>query len=90
MIKIVVLIIIASICGSIGAKIAGKKTGGCLTSIALGFIGAILGSWISRQLEIKDFLYYRDIPLIWSIIGAAVFVAIINLISGNSSSSEKS
>ena len=33
------LLLIASICGSIGAAIAGHSSRGCLTSIALGFIG---------------------------------------------------
>jgi uncharacterized membrane protein YeaQ/YmgE (transglycosylase-associated protein family) len=84
MIRFLVLLIIAAMCGSIGAKLAGKKTTGCLTSIALGFVGALIGGYISRELSIPDLLYIRDIPVFWSIIGAAIFVALLNLVSGDS------
>ena len=54
MISFIVLLIVASILGSIGAAIAGKKETGCLVSIALGFIGAMVGRWLSQQLEFSD------------------------------------
>jgi len=83
MIGWLILLIIAFICGSIGAAIAGANRTGCLTSIALGFIGALLGKIISRELGISDIIYVYRIPVIWSIIGSALFVALVNLISGN-------
>jgi len=86
LLKILILIIIAFICGSIGAKLAGTKVKGCLANIALGFIGALIGSILSKKLEVRDIFYIKEIPILWSIIGAAIFVAIMNLISGRSSS----
>ena len=83
MIKLLILLLIASICGSIGAGLAGSKSKGCFTSIILGFIGALIGSWISKNVGIQDFLYIRNIPVFWSIIGSALFVTILNLIGGN-------
>ena len=77
-----VLLVVAAICGSLGAAIAGHSTKGCLTSIILGLIGAIIGRWLSIQFGIKDFIYFHRIPIIWSIIGAALFVAVINLLTG--------
>lgn len=47
---IVVLLIIAGVCGALGQAITGFSRGGCLVSIALGFVGAVLGMWLSRQL----------------------------------------
>jgi len=78
----VILLIVAGVCGAIGQAIVGYSRGGCLTSIALGFIGALLGAWIARtmnlpemfQLEIGD----QPFPIIWSIIGSALFVAVIS------------
>jgi len=84
LIKFLILLIIAFICGSVGARLAGSGNKGCFTSIILGFIGALIGSWLSGKLGIKDFFYFRSIPILWSIVGAAVFVAVINLISGGS------
>ena len=82
MIRFLILLLIAFICGSIGAALAGSKTRGCITSIILGFIGALIGNWISQELNIPDFLYIRNIPIFWSITGSALFVAVISLISG--------
>jgi len=81
-ISFLILLIVASICGSIGAALAGHTTRGCLTSIVIGFIGAILGTWLSRELGIGDIFYWYRIPIIWSIIGAAIFVAVITALTG--------
>ncbi|MDQ1351646.1 MAG: hypothetical protein QG657_1951 [Acidobacteriota bacterium] len=82
MIKILILVLIAFACGSIGASLAGSSKKGCLTSIVLGFIGAWIGGWLSGKLQIGDLLYVKGIPVLWSIVGSALFVAVINLISG--------
>lgn len=79
------LMLIAGLCGSLAQAIAGYSHGGCLVSIVLGFIGAILGTWIAQQLGIGEILAIqvggRSFPIVWSIIGAALFVAILNLLS---------
>lgn len=84
-IKVLILLIIAFFCGSIGASLAGASKKGCVTSIALGFIGALIGGWISREMQIRELLPVQGIPIVWSIIGSALFVAVINLISGRNS-----
>jgi uncharacterized membrane protein YeaQ/YmgE (transglycosylase-associated protein family) len=82
---LIVLLIIAGICGSLGQAISGFSRGGCLVSIALGFIGAILGMWLARQLGLPELFSIHigttNFPIVWSIIGSAVFVAIISLIT---------
>jgi len=85
MIGILILLLIAALCGSIGARIAGASKKGCLASIALGFIGALIGGWLSRKLHMTEILNIQGIPVIWAIIGSALFVAFINLISGGDS-----
>ncbi len=87
MIRILILLAIAFFCGSIGASIAGNSKKGCITSIALGFIGAILGGWLSRKLQVGELFVFHGIPIIWSIIGSAIFVALINMISGGNKDS---
>jgi uncharacterized membrane protein YeaQ/YmgE (transglycosylase-associated protein family) len=81
-----VLLIIAGICGAIGRSIGGGTGGGFLVSIAVGFIGALLGSWAARAWHLPELLVVtidnRPFPILWSIIGAAVFVALIHLLSG--------
>lgn len=84
--EFVLLLVIAGICGSIGQSLAGYSHGGCLASIALGFIGALLGRWLAGELGLPT-VFTLDVgghpfPVVWSIIGAALFVAILGLLSG--------
>jgi uncharacterized membrane protein YeaQ/YmgE (transglycosylase-associated protein family) len=85
LIQLLVLLLIAGVCGALGQAISGYSHGGCLVSIALGFIGALLGSWLAAQLHLPELLVVpvggTHFPVVWSIIGAALFVALINLIS---------
>ena len=82
LIEILVLLLIAGICGSIGQAITGFSRGGCLVSIAVGFIGALLGQFLSRKAGLPEPLMIEGFPVVWSIIGAALFVAVLSLISG--------
>jgi uncharacterized membrane protein YeaQ/YmgE (transglycosylase-associated protein family) len=82
---LIVLIIIAAICGALGRAIAGEVRGGFIVSMVLGFIGALLGPWVAHRLKLPEpFLVNisgQTFPVLWSIIGAALFVAVIHLVS---------
>lgn len=82
---LIVLVIIAAICGAIGRALAGGTRGGLLVSIVIGFIGALLGPWVALQLKLREPLVIHisghPFPVLWSIIGAALFVAIVHLVS---------
>lgn len=86
--EFIILLIVAGICGSIARGLAGNTNGGCLVSIALGFIGALLGGKIAAMLGLPEIFAIsfagREYPVVWSIIGAAVFVALLGLLSGRS------
>lgn len=77
----VVLLVIAAIAGSLGQALAGYTVGGCLTSIVVGFIGAFLGLWIARTLGLPEPLAINiqgeSFPLLWSVIGSALFCALL-------------
>ena len=77
-----ILLLVASLCGSIGAGLAGYTSKGCLTNIVLGLIDALIGTWLSRELGIRDFLYFQRIPILWSIVGSALFVAVLGIFAG--------
>jgi uncharacterized membrane protein YeaQ/YmgE (transglycosylase-associated protein family) len=83
---LIVLIVIAFICGAVGKALAGGGGGGIIASIALGFIGALFGPWVAHQLHLAEPLVLqvagRPFPIVWSIIGAALFVALLHLMSG--------
>jgi uncharacterized membrane protein YeaQ/YmgE (transglycosylase-associated protein family) len=84
-IDFLLLLLVAGICGTIGQAIAGYSHGGCLVSIALGFIGALVGNWSAGLLNLPNLFTVwiggHEFPIIWSIVGAALFVAVLGLIT---------
>lgn len=83
--QFLVWLCIAGICGAIGQAIAGFSRGGCLVAIAVGFIGALIGPRIAAALGLGEIFVVQiggeAFPVIWSIIGATIFVAVIGLLS---------
>ena len=83
---LLVLLLIAGICGAIGRAIGGGTGGGFLVSIAVGFVGALLGTFIAHYMHLPELLVVRvdgrAFPILWSIIGASLFVALVHLLSG--------
>jgi uncharacterized membrane protein YeaQ/YmgE (transglycosylase-associated protein family) len=83
---LLVLIVIAAVCGAVGKALAGGGPGGLVVSTALGFIGALLGPWVALQFHLSEPLVLhvsgQSFPIVWSIIGAALFVALLHLMSG--------
>jgi uncharacterized membrane protein YeaQ/YmgE (transglycosylase-associated protein family) len=50
---LLVLLVIAAICGAIGRALAGGG-GGLVTSIVIGFVGAFLGPLVAHQLKLSE------------------------------------
>jgi uncharacterized membrane protein YeaQ/YmgE (transglycosylase-associated protein family) len=78
-------LVVAAVCGAVGKALAGGARGGLIVSIVLGFIGALLGPWVAGKLGLPEpFMVNiggQPFPVLWSILGAAIFVALIHLIS---------
>jgi uncharacterized membrane protein YeaQ/YmgE (transglycosylase-associated protein family) len=87
LISLLLFLLIAAIAGGIGRAIGGGTGGGCIVSIVLGFIGALLGSWLERKAKLPEPFMIRfsgglEFPFLWSVIGAALFVAIVVALTG--------
>jgi uncharacterized membrane protein YeaQ/YmgE (transglycosylase-associated protein family) len=52
--SLIVLLIVAGVTGAIGQWLAGSSSGGLLTSIVIGFIGAFLGTWVAKQFHLAE------------------------------------
>ena len=85
LIDFLLLLLVAGICGALGEAIAGYSRGGCLVSIVLGFIGALVGTWLARALVLPSLFVVQiggqEFPIIWSNLGAALFVALLSLVA---------
>lgn len=86
LVEFLILLLVAGICGSLAQAMAGYSHGGCLVSIALGFVGALLGTGLARLLELPAMLPLsiggQPFPVVWSIIGAALFAGVLGLMAG--------
>lgn len=83
---LLLLLLIAAVSGSIAQALVGYSHGGCVVSVVVGYIGALIGWWLADLLNLP-LLWQVNIqgqrfPIIWSIIGGALFVAVLNLITG--------
>ena len=85
LLDLLILLLVAGICGALGQAIAGYSRGGCLVSIALGFVGALVGLWLARLMGLPELFPVQiggtSFPIVWSIIGSCLFVAVITLIT---------
>lgn len=83
--SLIILLIVGGLVGVIAQKLAGYSRGGCITSIAIGFIGALIGTWAVKQFDLPAIYILKigstSFPIVWAIIGAAVFVALLGLLS---------
>ncbi len=86
--EILILLLVAALCGVLAQAIAGYSRGGLIVAIVLGFIGALIGTWMARNMGLPELLMINiggtPFPILWSIIGGTLFVAIIALLTRRS------
>jgi len=86
LVEVLVWLLVAAICGAIGELLVGYSPGGLVGSIAVGLIGALVGSWLARALALPSFITFTyqgtTIEILWTVIGAAIFVGLLSLIRG--------
>jgi uncharacterized membrane protein YeaQ/YmgE (transglycosylase-associated protein family) len=85
LIDLLLLLLVAAICGSIGQALAGYSIGGCLVSAVVGFIGAFIGLWLARQFGLPEVFTVniggQPFPIIWSIVGSMLLSLILGLLT---------
>ena len=79
---IVLWLIIGAFIGWLGARIAGRREG-IIGSIVIGIVGSFIGSWVGSILGSTNtsYLSFTWTGFIWSLIGAIVLAALINIFS---------
>ena len=85
LIDFLLFLLIAGIAGALGKLLAGYFPGGFLISIIVGYIGAFIGTWIARQFSLPAWFTVNvggtSFPFLWAVIGSAVLLAILGLIT---------
>jgi uncharacterized membrane protein YeaQ/YmgE (transglycosylase-associated protein family) len=93
LLELLILLVIAGICGVIAEWVVGFSPGGFVVSIVVGLIGAYLGSWIAgvlglppvlsvQQLGLSSNIGLLNFDIVWSILGAILLLLVISLVRG--------
>jgi uncharacterized membrane protein YeaQ/YmgE (transglycosylase-associated protein family) len=82
-VDLLLLLLVGAICGAVAEMIVGFSPGGFLASVAIGFLGALIGTWLAAQLKLPSVLAVTiggyTIEILWAILGAIVLLLIISL-----------
>lgn len=82
--SLLILLLLAGICGVLGQVLTGYSRGGFLFSIGVGFIGALVGRWLANVLGLPEIIPLNvggyTFPILWAIVGSALLVALFGSI----------
>jgi uncharacterized membrane protein YeaQ/YmgE (transglycosylase-associated protein family) len=88
LIGFLLLLVLALVVGIAAKAIMGFHRGGLIASIALGFIGGLVGIWIANATGLPTLLAFdvggMTFPVVWALIGTIVVIAIVSLFTGGS------
>lgn len=87
LLQLLILLVLAGICGAVAELIIGYKPGNMLVSVIVGVIGAYLGGLLTFRGAIPLLLPVRvgptTIDIIWTTLGAFVVLLLLALFRGH-------
>jgi uncharacterized membrane protein YeaQ/YmgE (transglycosylase-associated protein family) len=78
---LLVMLLIAAVCGALAELIVGFSPGGFFGSAAVGFVGALLGPRIAGWLGLPAVLLVTvdrwRFDVVWAVVGAVIFLGVL-------------
>lgn len=78
--SLLILLLLAGICGVLAQVITGYSRGGFLFSIGVGFIGALVGRWLASVLGLPEIIPLNvggyTFPILWAVVGSIILVGL--------------
>ena len=83
---VLLLLVVAGVCGTIAEALVGFSPGGCLVSMGVGLIGGFVGSWMAGRFGLPA-VFVLDLEggsmdVVWTILGAMLFLIPLALLRG--------
>ncbi len=81
--NIILLLLVAGLVGAIAQAVAHHRRGGCLASIGIGFIGAVLGFWLASVLHLPNLFVINvggvSFPIVYALLGGLLLLLILRI-----------
>ncbi len=81
--NIILLLLVAGLVGAIAQAVAHHHRGGCLASIGIGFIGAVLGFWLAGLLHLPNLFVINvggvSFPIVYALLGGLLLLLILRI-----------
>ena len=78
---LLLLLLIAGVCGFVASQLMGAKRVNVIMMIVLGFVGAFVGQWIAQQFGLPLVLPIeigsKTFPLLWAVVGSVAVVGLV-------------
>jgi uncharacterized membrane protein YeaQ/YmgE (transglycosylase-associated protein family) len=82
--ELLLLAVVAIICGSIAQLTSGYSRGGLIVNLGLGFCGAFVGVYLARYFNAPKIINVKfgtsDFPVIYSLVGSVFSVALVGFL----------
>ena len=82
--NILLLLAVAALCGMIAQAVAHHHRGGCLASIGIGFLGAVLGVWLAGVLHLPNMFSVNvggtSFPIVYALLGGLLLLVILRIL----------
>lgn len=81
---LLLLLVVGAICGAIAEAIVSWSPGGFFASAGVGFLGALIGTWVARALGLPSILALRiqtvTIEIVWAVLGAVILLTMVSAV----------
>lgn len=78
------LLVVGAICGLIAEMIVGYSPGGFIASAVVGFLGALIGTWVAHAVHLPSLLAVtienKSIEVAWAVLGAIILLSVLSLV----------
>ncbi len=75
---------VALVCATLAQVSSRYARGGLIVNVIVGFSGALLGVYLSREYEFTELVNIKfgktDFPVIWAVLGSVLFLAAVSLL----------
>lgn len=84
LVNLVLMLIVAGVCGAVAQAVFGFQRTNFLVSVAIGVAGAYIGTFIASRFGLPSLLNFSlgssTIDIVWAVLGSALLLFVYNFV----------